>query len=163
MASKKGIIVTAIILVAITGASFVFWVVPQETGSTFVVTDYKSHLDGVKKIQEVLEESIEIEFQSMIKGDTTPREYVSATEATSSQVTAQISEFVKSKPPEEWQESYITYMEALKTFNLYVIETRIVANAITEGSDTLEQDIQEANTLKQEYQKLIEKSDQTRP
>ena len=127
------------------------------------MTDYKSHLDGVKKIQEVLEESIEIEFQSMIKGDTTPREYVSATEATSSQVTAQISEFVKSKPPEEWQESYITYMEALKTFNLYVIETRIVANAITEGSDTLEQDIQEANTLKQEYQKLIEKSDQTRP
>ena len=54
MASKKGIAVTVIILVAITAASFLFWVIPQENPSTLVVSDYENYLDGVKKIHEVL-------------------------------------------------------------------------------------------------------------
>ena len=45
MASKKGIAVTAIILAAITGASFLLWVIPQENESTFIVTDYQGYLD----------------------------------------------------------------------------------------------------------------------
>ena len=49
MASKKGIIVTAIILAAITGASFLLWLVPQENETTFVVSDYGEYLDSVKK------------------------------------------------------------------------------------------------------------------
>ena len=60
MASKKGIAVTAIILAAITGASFLLWIVPQDVETTFVVSDYENYLDGVKNIHEVLEESIEI-------------------------------------------------------------------------------------------------------
>ena len=53
MASKKGIAVTIIILAAITGISFVFWVIPEETESTFVVSDYENYLDGTKKIHEI--------------------------------------------------------------------------------------------------------------
>ena len=48
-----------------------------------------------------------------------PENYIKITEVTSSQVTAQISEFVTSKPPEEWQDSYISYMDAMKKFNSY--------------------------------------------
>lgn len=163
LASKRGIIVTVIILAAITGASFIFWVLPQENTSTFVVTDHKNHLDGVMKIHEVLEASIEIEFQNLIDGKITPEEYVEATEITSSQVTAQITEFVKSKPPEEWQESYINYMEALKKFNSYIVETKVVANMIEEGTDGLEENLQKIEVLKKEYGKMIEMSDQARP
>jgi hypothetical protein len=53
MASKKGIAITAIILAAITGASFLLWIVPQENDTTFIVTDYEGYLDGVKNIHEV--------------------------------------------------------------------------------------------------------------
>lgn len=161
MASKKGIAVTAIILVAITGASFIFWI-PEENPSTFVVTDYENHLDGVQKIQEVLDESIGVEFQNLIDGKITPDEYIISTDATKSQVTAQITEFVKSKPPEDWQESYISYMEALKKFNAYLIETKVAANAIGQGND-LTESLQKTEDLKKEYQTLIEFSDQARP
>jgi len=98
MASKKGIIITVIILAAITAASFLFWIVPQENPSTLVVSDYENYLEGVKKIHEVLQESIETEFQNLLDGKISPDEYISITEVTTSQVTAQISEFVTSKP-----------------------------------------------------------------
>lgn len=162
MASKKGIAVTATILVAITGASFIFWVLPEENPSTFVVTDYENHLDGVKKIQEVLDGSIGVEFQNLIDGKITPDKYIVSADATKSQVTAQITEFVKSKPPEDWQESYINYMEALKKFNAYLIETKVAANTIAQGND-LTESLQRIEDLKKEYLTLIEFSDQARP
>ena len=162
MASKKGIIITVIILVAITAASFLFWVIPQENPSTLVVSDYENYLDGVKKIHGVLQESIETEFQNLLDGKTSPDEYIAVTEVTSSQVTVQISEFVTSKPPEEWQDSYISYMEALKKFNSYIIETKVAANMLKEGPIDNET-IQKIESLRSESQELINKSDNLRP
>ena len=162
MASKKGVIVTAIILVAITAASFLFWIIPQENPQTLMVSDYANYLDGVKKIHEVLQESIETEFQNLLDGKTSPEEYIAITEVTTSQVTVQISEFVTSKPPEEWQDSYISYMEALKKFNSYIVETKVAANMLKEGQiDT--KVIQKIESLKLESQELINKSNELRP
>lgn len=162
MASKKGIIVTVIILVTITAASFLFWIIPQENPSTLVVSDYANYLDGVKKIHEVLQESIETEFQNLLDGKTSPEEYIAITEVTTSQVTVQISEFVTSKPPEEWQDSYISYMEALKKFNSYVVETKVAANMLKEGQIDTEV-IQKIESLRLESQELINKSNELRP
>ncbi len=162
MASKKGIIVTGIILVAITAASFLFWIIPQENPSTLIVSDYANYLDGVKKIHEVLQESIETEFQNLLDGKTSPDEYIAITEVTTSQVTVQISEFVTSKPPEEWQDSYISYMEALKKFNSYIVETKVAANMLKEGQIDTEI-IQKIESLRLESQELINKSNELRP
>ena len=162
MASKKGIAVTVIILVAITAASFLFWVIPQENPSTLVVSDHENYLDGIKKIHEVLQESIETEFQNLLNEKTSPDEYITITEVTSSQVTAQISEFITSKPPEEWQDSYISYMEALKKFNEYIIETKVAANMLKEGQIDTEI-IQKIESLRSESQELINKSNELRP
>jgi len=162
MASKKGIVITVIILVAITAASFLFWVIPQENPSTLVVSDYENYLDGVKKIYEVLQESIETEFQNLLNEKTSPDEYIAITEVTSSQVTAQISEFITSKPPEEWQDSYISYMEALKKFNAYIVETKVAANMLKEGQIDTEI-MQKIESLRSESQELINKSNELRP
>ena len=162
MASKKGIIITGIILVGITAASFLFWVIPPENPSTLVVSDYENYLNGVKKIHEVLQESIEIEFQNLLDGKISPNEYIAITEVTSSQVTVQISEFVTSKPPEEWQNSYISYMEALKKFNSYIVETKVAANMLKEGQIDTEI-IQKIESLRLESQELINKSNELRP
>ena len=161
MASKKGIAVTVIILVAITAASFLFWVIPQENPSTLVVSDHENYLDGIKKIHEVLQESIETEFQNLLNEKTSPDEYITITEVTSSQVTAQISEFITSKPPEEWQDSYISYMEALKKFNAYIVETKVAANMLKEGQIDTEI-IQKIESLRSESQELINKSNELR-
>ncbi len=162
MASKKGIIITIIILASITAASFLLWIVPQENPATLVVSDYENYLEGVKKIHQVLQESIETEFQNLLDGNTSPDEYISITEVTTSQVTAQISEFVTSKPTEEWQNSYITYMEALKKFNEYIIETKVAANMLKVGQIDAET-LQNIESLRLETQELIKKSDGLRP
>jgi len=165
MASKKGIVITVIILVVITGVSFLSWIVPQDNQTTFVISDYGNYLDGVKKIQEVLQESIDIEYQNLHNGDISPEDYIKITEVTSSQVTTQISEFVTSKPPEEWVDSYISYMDAMKKFNEYIIETKVVANLIEKESFEKEmaETILKIEILKTEYQEYVKISDESRP
>ena len=165
MASKKGIVVTGIILAVITGVSFLVWLIPQNYETTFVVSDYGEYLDGVKNIQEVLRESIEIEYQNLRNGETSPEDYIAITEVTSSQVTAQISEFVTSKPPEEWQDSYISYMDSMKKFNSYIVETKVLAKMIEKGSteEEMSETIQKIESLKTESLDLIKASEESRP
>lgn len=166
MASKRGIIVTIIILAAITSASFLLWFVPQGgSETTFVVSDYEKYLDDKKSIHEVLSESIEIEYENLRNGEITPQEYITTTEVTISQITAQISEFVTSKPPEEWQSSYIKYMDAMKKFNSYVGETKVLAKLIENGGseEEMQDTINKIELLKSESLELIKMSDDARP
>ena len=165
MASKKGIAITAIILAAITGASFLLWIVPQENDTTFIVTDYEGYLDGVKNIHEVLQESIDIEYQNLREGKISPIDYITITEVTSSQVTTQISEFITSKPSEQWQESYISYMNGIKKFNEYILETKVLANQIKNGGLDAEilQTVDRIESIKAESIEYIKKSNELRP
>ncbi len=165
MASKKGVVVTVIILAAITGASFLFWIVPENNEATFVILDYGNYLDEVKNIHEVLQESIDIEYQNLRSGEISPRDYITITEVTSSQVTAQISEFVTSKPPEEWVASYISYMDAMKKFNSYIGETKVLANMIEKGSSEVEmvETIEKIESLKTESLEYVKISDESKP
>ncbi len=165
MASKKGIVITAIILAAITGASFLLWIVPQENDTTFIVTDYEGYLDGVNNIHEVLQESIDIEYQNLREGKISPIDYITITEVTSSQVTTQISEFITSKPSEQWQESYISYMNGMKKFNEYILETKVLANQIENGGLDAEilQTVDRIESIKAESIEYIKKSNELRP
>ena len=165
MVSKKGILVTVTILAGITGASFLLWVIPQDYEATFVVSDYEGYLDGVQNIHEVLEESIDIEYQNLRNGKITPQKYIAITEVTSSQVTAQISEFVTSKPSEDWQASYINYMDAMKKFNSYILETKVLANLIENGSteDEMNKTLKKIELLKMESKEFVKISHESRP
>ena len=164
MASKKGIIVTIIILVAITAGSFLFWIIPQESQMSLIISDHESYLDGIKEIHSILDQTISTEFQNLKDEKLSPDEYLQMADVTSSQVTSQISEFVTSKPPNEWQDSYISYMDALKNFNSYVTETKVYANLVKEGkTDQLEETLTKIQSYKSESEMLIELSDNSRP
>jgi type II secretory pathway component GspD/PulD (secretin) len=158
-------VITGIILASITAASFLLWVVPQENNSTFIVTDYEGYLDGVKNIHEVLQESIDIEYTNLQDGKISPSDYIVITEVTSSQVTTQISEFVTSKPSEKWQESYISYMNGMKKFNEYIIETKVLANQIENGSvdSKILETLNKIESIKLESIEYIKKSNELRP
>ncbi len=165
MASKKGIIVTVTILAVITGASFLLWIVPQDYETTFVISDYGNYLDEIKNVHEVLQESIDIEYQNLRSGEISPGDYIRITEVTSSQITSQISEFVTSKPPEEWQASYISYMDAMKKFNSYIGETKVLANMIEKGSSEAEmiETLEKIESLKAESLEYVKISDESKP
>jgi hypothetical protein len=164
MASKKGIAVTVIILVVITASSFLFWMVPQENQMSIVISDHENYLDGTKEIHSILDETIATEFQNLKEGNISTDEYIQIADVTSSQVSTKISEFVTSKPPEEWQDSYITYMDALKNFNSYITETKVYANLLKEEkTDQLEEELTKIESLKSEAKRLVEISDNSRP
>ena len=175
MASKRGIVITAVILAGITGASFLAWL-PGGVGgggasnqATFVISDHREYLDSVRNIHEVLAESTAIEFEMLLDGEITAAEYTRSSETTSTQTAMQISEFITSKPPEAWQESYILYGEALRSFNTYVAETQAVASLIEEGgldgiSDAqLRESLQRTESLISESDEYAKRSDAARP
>lgn len=165
MALKKGVLITAVILVAITVASFFVWLVPQRHDPTFVVSDFKSHLDRIKEIHTTIVDGTEQEFQKLLNGDLTPDQYIEVAEISSSQINSQIIELVESGAPQEWQESYINYIEALKRTNSDIRETIVVANMIKDGK--AKQDIDEAikgiEQLKEESKSFVVASDSSRP
>lgn len=163
MASKKGIAITVIILAAITSASFLLWIIPQENDTTFIVTDYEGYLDGAKNIHEVLQESMDIEYNNLLNGKISHNDYIAITEVTSSQVTTQISEFVTSKPSEEWQESYINYMNGMKKFNEYILETKVLVNELKNGATDVSQTLDKIDSIKAESMEYIKKSNESRP
>ncbi len=164
MASKKGITLTIIILAAITAGSFLFWLIPQQSQISLVISDHENYLDGVKEIHSILNQTISTEFQNLKNENISPDEYLQFADATSSQITTLISEYVKSKPPNKWQNSYISYMEALKNFNSYVTETKVYANLVKQGkTDLLDETSTKIEFFKSESEILIEISDNSRP
>ena len=164
MASRKGVIATIVILAAITAGSFLFWIIPQDSKMEIVVSDHKNYLDGVKEIHSVLNQSVSDEFQDLEDGNITPEEYIRDADVISSQITSQISEIVTSKPPAEWQESYINYMESLQNFNSYVTETKVYAGLIKDGrTDKLSEEMEKLNSFKMESERFAKLSDDSRP
>ena len=49
MASKKGIGITVTILVGVVAASFLVYLIPEDTTMKFVVSDFEKHLDEIKE------------------------------------------------------------------------------------------------------------------
>lgn len=165
MASKKGIIITIGFLVAITSASFLIWFLPENNEIKFVVSDFDSHLDGVKNIHSIIRETVDMEFQNLLDEKISPQEYIGLAKASSSQINSQIIELVESKATEEWQESYINYIESLKQYNSYIRETIVVASMM-EGevqSNEMGGILQKLNEFKINSKSLIIESDNTRP
>lgn len=165
MATKKGIIVTVIILVAITGASFFVWLVPQISESKFVITDYRTNLDNVKEIHSTIQTGIDEDFQNLLNEKITPQEYIQIAEVSSSQITSQIMTLVESKAPSEWYESYLNYIESLQKFNLQIRETIVVATMMSEGKESSEIQgvLEKIDSLKNDSKTLALASDEARP
>ncbi len=165
MATKKGVILTVGILCAITAASFLFWLVPQTTQSVFFVSDYESNLNGVVKIHETIITEIGEEFQNMLNEKTSPDEYKEIAEISSSQLKSEIIHLIRSNPPEDWNQSYLNYIESLKKSNTYIRETVVVANMIENNNDgeKVQELIEKIEELKKDSKSLAMTSSELRP
>ena len=165
MATKKGLVITVVILAAITAASFLVWMIPQNIETEIIISDFGGHLDNVKEIHATLNNGISEEFQNMLDGKITSEEYINLAEVSSSQVNSQIIRLVESKAPEEWHESYLNYIEALKVFNSEIRETIVAATLMSEDKTTFElRDVsKKIDLLKKDSKLFVEASDEARP
>lgn len=164
MAKKRGIIITAAILAAITAVSFSIWLIPQKEGSSFVVSDFQAHLESIQAKQKVIADEIETDLQAMITGTVTPDNFIMRAEASTSQINALIIEIVESRAPEQWHESYLNYGESLKSYNSYLRETIVLANKIKDGnSNSIQENLDKLDTLKKETETFVLKANETKP
>lgn len=156
MARKRGKIATVVILAAITLASFAVWLIPQNTGTVLVTTDYGNLLDATVAIHDTLRESLDEQYGMMLQGTVPPDEYTEAAGIVSDQVTNQIRTLASAEPPSEWTESYSQYIESLRAFNSMIRETAIVAEAVSSGGDIsrMESRIAELSGLSAEHAEL---------
>ncbi len=165
MATRKGIIVTAAILAVISGASFVVWFLPQNHGSSVVISDYKSELDSVKERHSLIIADMESNLNGLLDKSVSPDNFTSQAQISSSQVTSLITEMVESNPPAEWKQSYGAYYESLKKYNDYLAETISLANKIKgqASSSDISDEMSKIDVLKKESDTLASESNQTRP
>ena len=164
LASKKGIITTVTILAAIFAASFLVWLIPLNVETNFVISDFGNHLDKAKEIHLTLQTGIDQEFQNMLDEEITPEEYIELAEISSSQVNSIIIQLVESKAPEEWYESYLSYIEALKKFNSEIRETIVIAKMISDDKLDESNDIfEKIKNLRKDSQTLASISEEAKP
>ena len=165
MASKKGIAVTIAILVGVVGASFLVYLLPEDTTMKISVSDFEEHLDITKERASMEVMGIDDSFKKLMNDEMNPDEYISIAEVTSSQLNSLIIELTNSGATEEWSESYVNYIGALKKLNGKIIETVVVANLITDdsNSDSINEILAKIKQLEAESLDLITKSDSSRP
>ena len=165
MASRKGIAVTVAILVGVVAASFLVYLLPEDTTMKISVSDFEEHLDITKERASMEVMGIDDSFKKLMNDEMNPDEYISIAEVTSSQLNSLIIELTNSGATEEWTESYVNYIGALKKLNGKIIETVVVANLITDNSnsDSINEILAKIKQLEAESLDLIKKSDSLRP
>ena len=165
MASRKGIAVTIAILVGVAGASFLVYLLPEDTTMKISVSDFEEHLDITKERASMEVMGIDDSFKKLMNDEMNPDEYISIAEVTSSQLNSLIIELTNSGATEEWSESYVNYIGALKKLNGKIIETVVVANLITDdsNSNSIDEILAKIKQLEAESLDLITKSDSSRP
>tara|TARA_B100001105_G_scaffold185679_1_gene150407 strand:- start:649 stop:1146 length:498 start_codon:yes stop_codon:yes gene_type:complete len=165
MGSKKGIVVTLVILIGVVAASFLFYLIPEDTKMKLIVSDFERNLDDIDERTLILSTGIEESFEGLSNHRLTSEEYFVTAGITQSQVNSLIIELTLSNPPQEWVASYKTYVDALKKLNGQITETIIAAKLMNDGdnSDSINEIISKIYELRVESLDLIEKSDSLRP
>ena len=165
MASKKGIVVTIAILVSVVIASFMVYVIPEDTTMKIIVSDFEKHLDITKEKASMEAASIDESFEKLMENKMSPDKYIKIAEVSSSQINSLIIELTSSGASQEWTESYVNYIGALKKLNEKITETIVIANLMSSdnNSNSINKIIAKIHQLETESQDLIKKSDNTRP
>ena len=165
MASRKGIGVTIAILVGVVAASFLVYLIPEDTTMKITVSDFGEHLDITKERALMESSSIDESFKKLMESDMNRDEYIRIAEVSSSQILTLIIELKDSGATQEWTESYVNYIGALKKLNEMITETIVVASLMDndDNSNSINEIIDKIHQLKTESLDLTKKSDAARP
>jgi len=165
MASRKGIGVTIALLVGVVAASFLVYLIPEDTTMKIIVSDFEKYLDITKEKAMLESVSIDESFEKLMEKKMSPNEYIGIAKISSSQINSLIIELTDSGATQEWVESYVNYIGALKKLNEKITETIVVANLMNDddNSNSINEIIAKIHQLETESLDLIKKSDNTRP
>ena len=165
MGSRKGIGVTIAILVGVVAASFLVYLIPEDTTMKITVSDFGEHLDITKERASMEITSVDESFEKRMKSKMSSDEYIRIAEISSLQVNSLIIELTNSGATQEWTESYVNYIGALKKLSEMITETIVVASLMDsdDNSDSVNKIIAKIHQLETESLDLTKKSDAARP
>ena len=165
MGSRKGIAVTIAILVGVVAASFLVYLIPEDTTMKITVSDFGEHLDITKERASMEITSVDESFEKLMKSKMSSDEYIRIAEISSLQVNSLIIELTNSGATQEWTESYVNYIGALKKLSEMITETIVVASLMDndDNSDSVNEIIAKIHQLETESLDLTKKSDAARP
>ena len=167
MGSKKGVIITVGILVAITIGSFMVWFGnPTNNEMTIVVTDFENHDAGIVERHKIVQNSIESSFDKFMNNEITVDEYEKIAETGSSQNNALLMELAYSDAPEEWQETYVNRIASLKSFGAFIRESMVFSTYLTDEVEELGQKneiLDNMEKYKEEYIQFKQLAESSKP
>jgi len=165
MGSRKGIAVTIAILVGVVAASFLVYLIPEDTTMKITVSDFGEHLDITKERASMEITSVDESFEKLMKSKMSSDEYIRIAEISSLQINSLIIELTNSGATQEWTESYVNYIGALKKLSEMITETIVVASLIDndDNSNSINEIIDKIHQLETESLDLTKKSDAARP
>ena len=164
MASRKGIGVTIAILVGVVAASFLVYLLPEDTTMKISVSNFEEHLDITKERASMEITGIDDSFKKLMDGEIDPDEYINSAEISSSQLNSLVIELTNSGATQEWSESYVNYIGALKKLNHKITETIVIANLIDDNnSNSIDEILAKIKQLETESLDFTKKSDNSRP
>ena len=167
MGSKKGVGITVVILIAITIASFMVWLgSPTDTEMTIVITDFENHDAGITERHKIISNSIEESLTQFMNGEIDGAEYDYIAKNASSQNNALLIELAYSDAPDEWQETYVSRIESLKSFGAYIRESMVFAVYLENNDMDLEQKdelLENMSKYKEEYIQYKQMADSSKP
>ncbi len=165
MGSRKGIGVTIAILVGVVAASFLVYLIPEDTTMKITVSDFGEHLDITKERASMEITSVDESFEKLMKSKMSSDEYIRIAEISSLQINSLIIELTNSGATQEWTESYVNYIGALKKLSEMITETIVVASLMDsdDNSDSVNKIIAKIHQLETESLDLTKKSDAARP
>ena len=167
MGSKRGVVITVAILIAITIASFSVWIGNNTTNTemTIVVTDFENHQEGISERHKIIANAVGESFSELINEQISTEKYVRTAEISSSQNNALLMELAYSDAPEEWQESYINRIASLKSFEAYIIETMVMAHLIDNNGEQeqITEILNNIEKFEEEYIQYGQMADSSKP
>lgn len=148
LASKKGIVITAIIAAGIVGASTLIWLLPQQQGrsSGINITDREGaeadaanlpadNLSFVYTQHNFAITAVENSFDKWTKGDVSTSDVNSAMSKARSDLDALKKRVDTPGIPQPWQQSYGLYSQALDKFGSYLDEMKKIVDSGDKGAD----------------------------
>ncbi len=134
MASKRGLAVTAGMLVLVTAASFAIWLVPQGVpGGTVVISDHTANLDGIDDRRVALAAGVSELLDDVMAGTIGADEYAEHARESAVIAKSQVAGLLRADPPEEWHTSYGAAVESLRALDSYIAESIVIAKLVESG------------------------------
>jgi hypothetical protein len=165
LASKKGIVITAIIAVGIIGASMMIWLVPQQrTPSGINITDKEGaaadaanlpadNLSFVYTQHNFAVTEVENSFDKWTKDQISTAEMNAAINSAKASLDALKKRVDTPGIPQQWQQSYSLYSQALGKFGTYLDEMKKTVDSSDKNTDQ-----SKLETIKAEMNDLVDRA-----